>query len=241
MSAIGKALGVKDEIFILINSIDILLSGIYFVFLITISRRMLGLFLPKTISTKETPYGNGDATFSALPLKTKFKNIMAAIGLSALILCIAAGISIAATGSLSAPLVILVLTTLGIGASFIPRIRKMEGNYQTAHYLLLIFALSIGVLADFSKLMASGSSVFIYCTVVMSGAILLHYIMAAIFRIDTDTVIITSTAAIFGPAFIGPVANSLRNRQIIVAGISTGMLGYAIGNYLGMAIAWMLQ
>ena len=241
MSAIGKALDVKDEIFILINSIDILLSGIYFIFLITISRKALSLFLPITPPDKSVITEHQDTNFSALPLKVKSKNIMGSIGLSALILAIAAGISIVVTGSLSAPLVILVLTTLGIGASFIPRIRKMEGSYQTAHYLLLVFALSIGVLADFSKLIASSSSVFIYCAAVMVSTVLLHYIMAAFVRIDVDTVIITSTAAIFGPAFIGPVANSLHNRQVIVAGISTGMLGYAIGNYLGLAVAWLLQ
>lgn len=241
MSAIGKALGVKDEVFILINSIDIMLSGFYFLFLITISRRVLGCFLPKTTAQTDQIFKGEEISFSALPLRVKFKNILTSTGLSALILAIAAGISFMITGTLSAPLVILVLTTLGIGASFIPSVNKLEGSYQTAHYLLLIFALSIGVLADFSTMLAGGSLVFLYCTFVMSGAILLHYIMAAFFRIDTDTVIITSVAAIFGPAFIGPVANSLHNRQIIVAGISTGMLGYAIGNYLGIAIAWLLQ
>lgn len=241
MSAIGKALNVKDETFILINSIDILLSGIYFVFLITIARKTLGFFLPKAAVQNTSTSSTPETAFSALPLKVKFRNILESLGLAFLILAIAAGISLAITGTLSAPLVILVLTTLGILASFIPRIRNIEGSYQTAHYLLLVFALSIGVLADFSKLLASSSEVFSYCTVVMVSAILLHYLMATILRLDVDTVIITSTAAIFGPAFIGPVANSLRNRQIIVAGIATGMLGYAIGNYLGLAIAWILQ
>lgn len=241
MSAIGKALGVKDEVFILMNSIDILLSGVYFIFLITCARKLLWLFLPGTTSNKEETNISEETPFNALPLKTKFKNVLISLGLSALILGVAAGISLMISGSLSAPLVILIMTTLGIGASFIPRIRRMEGSYQTAHYFLLIFALSIGVLADFSKIMTNSPPVFIYCAAVMTGAVFLHYIMAAILRIDTDTVIITSTAAIFGPAFVGPVANSLQNRQIIVAGISTGMLGYAIGNYLGLGIAWLLQ
>lgn len=242
MSAIGKALAVKDEIFILINSVDILLSGVYFIFLITIGQRALQLFLPKTKTEKRPETGSEeDDTFLKLPLQTQFKNVGSSLLLSLSILAIAAAISFAATGALAAPLVILVLTTLGLGASFIPRIRNMEGTYQTAHYLLLVFALSIGFLADFSQLIAASSAVFLYCTLVMVSSVLLHYLMAALLRIDADTVLITSTAAIFGPAFIGPVANSIRNRQIIVAGITTGMLGYAIGNYLGLAIAYLLQ
>ncbi len=72
-------------------------------------------------------------------------------------------------------------------------------------------------------------------------SIILHIILGAIFRIDTDTLIITSTAGIFGPAFIGPVANGIRNKQVIVPGITMGLLGYAIGNYLGLAVAWLLK
>ncbi len=242
MSAIGKALEVKDEIFILINSADILLSGVYFIFLITIGQRSLQLFLPKTKKVKKSEMDTeADDAFQKLPLQTQFKNIGSSLLLSLGILAIAAAISFAATGSLAAPLVILILTTLGLGASFVPRIRKMEGTYQTAHYLLLVFALSIGFLADFSQLLAASSTVFLYCTLVMVSAVLLHYLMAALLRIDTDTVLITSTAAIFGPAFIGPVANSIGNRQLIVAGITTGMLGYAVGNYLGLAIAYLLR
>ena len=53
--------------------------------------------------------------------------------------------------------------------------------------------------------------------------------------------IITSTAAIYGPAFIGPVANAIKNRDMIVPGITMGLLGYAIGNYIGIGIAMLLR
>lgn len=241
MSAIGKALAVDEELFILVNSADILLSGVYFIFLITIGQRSLQLFLPKTVLATGPDEQESEAAFGRLPLPTKFKNIIKTLGLTFLILLTAAGISWFFTGGLSAPLVILVLTSLGLAASFIPAISRMEGSYQTAHYLLLIFALSIGVLADFSKLISASPAVFLYAAFVMSAAVALHYLLAAFLRIDTDMVMITSTAAIFGPAFVGPVAGSIHNRQIIVAGITTGMLGYAVGNYLGLAIAYLLR
>lgn len=241
MSAIGKALAVEEEMFILVNSADILLSGVYFVFLITIGQRSLQLFLPKTVLSASPAEQQEESAFSRLSLQTQLKNIAKTLGLALLILIIAAGISWAFTGGLSAPLVILVLTSLGLAASFIPAISRMEGSYQTAHYLLLIFALSIGVLADFSRLISASSTVFLYAAFVMGSAVALHYLMAALLRIDTDMVMVTSTAAIFGPAFVGPVAGSIHNRQIIVAGITTGMLGYVVGNYLGLAMAYLLR
>jgi uncharacterized membrane protein len=66
-------------------------------------------------------------------------------------------------------------------------------------------------------------------------------VLAAIFRIDTDTVLITSTAAVFGPAFVPTVAAALKNRAIIVSGLTTGVVGYAIGNYAGIALAYLLK
>lgn len=96
-------------------------------------------------------------------------------------------------------------------------------------------------MADLNELVNKSSTLFFYCTYVMFGAILLHFIFAAFFRIDRDTVIITSAAAIYGPAFIGPIANSIKNKEIIVAGITMGLIGYAIGNYLGIGIAMLLK
>ena len=75
----------------------------------------------------------------------------------------------------------------------------------------------------------------------MFTSIILHFILASIFRIDRDTVIITSTAAIYGPAFIGPVANAIKNKEVIVTGITMGLLGYAIGNYIGIGIGMLLR
>ena len=46
MSAIGLALGVKEEIFLLLNSADIFFCAFYFIFLITVAKIFLGFFLP---------------------------------------------------------------------------------------------------------------------------------------------------------------------------------------------------
>jgi uncharacterized membrane protein len=53
--------------------------------------------------------------------------------------------------------------------------------------------------------------------------------------------LITSTAAICSPPFVGMVGIALRNRRIIAAGITSGIIGYAIGNYLGVAVSYLLS
>jgi uncharacterized membrane protein len=60
-------------------------------------------------------------------------------------------------------------------------------------------------------------------------------------QIDADTALITSTAGIYGPAFIAPVAGAMKNKEVMLPGLITGILGYAVGNYLGIAVAFVLH
>ena len=139
------------------------------------------------------------------------------------------------------PIVILGITSLGIAASFHKKIRRLPHSYSTANYLLLVFALAMGSLANFDELRTASSELFFFCGIVVFGSVFLQYLFACIFKIDRDTAIIASTASIFGPAFIGPVANALGNKDIIAVGIALGLIGYAIGNYLGIGISYLLN
>lgn len=241
MSAIGIALETPEEIFVILNSSDIVLGSIYFIFLITFGRKILGLFLPKFKEENNVEIDFDPKLLDQISRKKFIVNIIVALLMGIVILGFAVWISILIKGDIAGPWVILILTTLGIGVSFIKNIRSMKGSYETAYYLLLVFALAIGMLADIQALIYQSSSLFIYCALVMTGAIVVHYILAAFFKIDRDTVIITSTAAIYGPAFVGPVANAIHNKKVIVSGITMGLLGYAIGNYLGIGVAMLLQ
>jgi len=137
--------------------------------------------------------------------------------------------------------VILTVTTLGIAASFMKKIRNLKGTFESGEYLMFIFCITVASLANFSDIFNAGTFLLSYVAFVMVGALLIHFSLAAIFRIDADTVIITSTAGIFGAPFIAPIANILKNREILVAGLTTSLIGYALGNYLGIAVHDLLK
>ena len=241
MSAIGMAFDTPQEVYVLLNSSDVVLGSIYFIFLITFGRRLLGLFLPEYKSEFKKQSGLKVDSKNKISKRQLTVNIIVVLLLGIVILGLAASISIFVRGDIDELWVILVLTTMGIGLSFIKKIQKMKGSYETAFYLLLIFSLSIGAMADINELLSKSSDLFQYTSFVMFTSIIIHYILASFFRIDRDTVIITSTAAIYGPAFIGPVANAIKNKEVIVTGIAMGLLGYAIGNYIGIGVAMLLR
>ncbi|MCB0594747.1 MAG: DUF819 family protein, partial [Phaeodactylibacter sp.] len=137
--------------------------------------------------------------------------------------------------------IMLLLTTLSIAASFAPRVRRLENTFETGEYFLLMFCVALGMLADFSEILAQGPDIIAFSVFAFLGTVLLHLLGAALFRIDRDTVLFTSVAALYGPAFIGQVASITGNRQLIFSGIAAGLLGYAIGNYLGIGLAYALR
>lgn len=181
-----------------------------------------------------------------------FKAFMSRVGLVTIsIICVAISMGIclllpsrygntglAKLGEYTA-LIMLLVTSFGILISFIKKIRNAPGSYSSGQYFLLMFSVGMGLCFDFSAV--SGSLIILgMLLIIQFGTVLLHIIMAKIGKIDYHTMMITSTAGVFGPAFIIPVANVLHNDEIILPGILCGILGYALGNYLGIGIGELL-
>ena len=189
MSAIGLGLDVNKEIFVLLNSADIALSSIYFLFLITFAKKFLSLFLPEfnpvIKSEKETEISEKPESLSFS--RRSIMAISISIGTAVLILGTGVGISFLIFNRMQPAIIILIITTLGIAASFIKPIHNLVGTYKTAEYLLLIFAVSIGSLANFSELAQQSSSIFYFAGFVLISSISLHFLLALVTRIDTDT------------------------------------------------------
>ncbi len=235
--AIGLGSGVSQETLVLTNTSDVILGGAYYLFLITGAKWLFGKFLPPFKSTgiivSEKDIFNGEGRSGAV-------GTAVAVGLSVAITAVSVGISMLVTGKMDVVMIMLLVTTFGIAASFVKKIRRLKGTYGMGEYAILIFSLAMGLSIDIGKLATSSPSIFIYTAFVLAVAIIIHLIFAAIFRIDTDTMIITNTAGIYGPAFVGPVASALKNREVIISGLTSGLVGYAVGNYLGFFIIWLL-
>ncbi len=245
MSAIGWALDVQEETFLLLNVVDMLMGAVWFLFLLTLARPLLGRILPPFVAPEGADDGTPAAESSGDAAIWKDPRAVTQAGLG-LLLSIAllgamVGLSMVLMGKIHEAVVIIGISTGAIAASFVGHIRELKGTYELGGYLILVFCVAIGTQAEVGQLLDAGLPYFLYVGVVMFGAIALHLLLCVAFRIDVDTTITTSTAAIYGPAFIGPLARALDNRHMVVSGITAGLAGIAIGNYLGLALAYLLK
>ncbi len=244
LAAIGTALGISNETFIILNACDLMLSALYLVLLLSVAQKVALKFLPSFVPRAAD---DRDETFhyqrlqQMTPKRKIGLSLLSAFGISLGIVLASIGFALAVTGELSAPTVILGVTTLSIGASFIKKVRFLPRTYEFGEYFLLVFCMGIGSISNFTEMLQASPNVLLYVTCVFVGTLALHFLLSWIFRIDADTTLITSVAGIFGPAFIGPVASVLKNKDIVVSGLTTGLVGYAIANYLGLGMAQLFR
>tara|TARA_B100000315_G_scaffold258691_1_gene311719 strand:+ start:10572 stop:11720 length:1149 start_codon:yes stop_codon:yes gene_type:complete len=247
MAALKTALDVDENIFILTHTFDTILSGIYLLFLISIGQRVFSIFLyPFRSSKRQGSSLKGEAEedmelYKGLLKKENMLPLAAACILSILILAISFGVSSFFREEQEMLVLILCITSFGIFMSLIPRVNRIKYSFQLGMYLILVFCLTVASMTDFSAIFNISPALFSYVLLVIGGTLLLQIVFSKIAGIDADTAIITSTALIFSPPFVPVVANAIRNREVILSGFTIGILGYAIGNYLGISMALLLK
>ena len=242
LNAIALALEVPSETIVLVNTAEIVYSGIYFLLMITILKPFLNLFLRKYQHTGVIiEESNGLEKTKKHTLLKKLKYAGTGILLSLAIIVLSYEIIMYFYDEINIAGVLLLVTTLSISLAQNKYVKKLPLKFETADFLLLIFSFGIGLQVDFANLFSKGLEIYLLTGMVFASTLLIHFILAYLTKTDTDTLMISSTAAIFGPAFIGPVAIAIKNRELIFYGITLGLLGYILGNYLGISVAWIFQ
>ena len=84
------------------------------------------------------------------------------------------------------------------------------------------------------------TNIFLFMTIVTVGAIFMHVLLSAIFRVDSDTTMACGVSLICSPPFVPVVAGLLKNKAIVGPGIAVGLFGYAVGTYIGFLMAKFL-
>lgn len=250
LAALKTMLGVSNEAYILLNSYDMLVSFFYLTFLLTIGIKLFRKFLPfkpdalehgsfaKMI--KKNQENEGD--YSQLFTKDGMKDAGKILGVTLLICAIAGGVSLAVPQSAFMVTFILLLTTLGLACSFIKPIHNLKHSYNIGMYFIYIFCIVVASMADLSNLELTGSlNLLAYLLFAVFGSLFIQVILSRIFRIDADTMIVASVAFINSPPFVPMMAAAMKNKRVLVTGLTLGIIGYAVGNYLGFLISELLE
>lgn len=243
------ALGVDPNLFVMTSTYDMIVGAITIIFFITVGPRLFRAILPPFRHNGEVA-GTDEAIeetesfedFSGMFRKGRLLPLAKALGLALLIFVLSFGISLLLPKISQMVVVILSITTLAVIASLINWINKIEKTFQLGMYFILVFSFAVASMADLGIIFSIGFlGLFGYISYAYFGSLLLHLLLSKIFRVNADDFLITTTAFVFSPPFVPVVAGALKNKDVIITGITVGIIGYIIGNYLGVGLGYLLK
>lgn len=248
LASLQAMLSVPEETYVLLNSYDMIISFAYLVFLLSIGFRLFRRWLPNETAASCTPSADcrtedsGADPYRGLFSKAGLKEFGVQLGIALVIIAVSGGVGLLAGEGAFMTVFILVLTTLSIAASFLKCLKGRKYGYDVGMYSIYVFSIVVASMADFRSLdLVGGLNSLGYLTLVVFGSLLLQFLLAKLFRIDSDTMVISSVAFICSPPFVPMMAGAMRNRRIIAAGLAIGVFGYAAGNYLGFLMSRLLS
>jgi uncharacterized membrane protein len=169
-----------------------------------------------------------------------FPKTLLGLLLSVGILIIAAGLSLLITGKLNELVIILTITTLAIAASFNSKIRNLPRTFELGMFFILMFSVIVASQFNVTLFVSNALNIFLLVLSITLIAFCLHLLLCRIFKIPGDLFVVGIMGLICSPPFIPPIVAAMGNRKVLISGIAIGLVGYAVGNYIGVGIFYLL-
>lgn len=250
-AALQAIFRINSETYILINSYDIIISFAYFVFLfsfgIKLFRRAYGEKHINTLSQEDKAEIEQQIElaqqnpYRKILTREGAKQIGKMLLVTLVVVGVSAGVALLVPEGWFMVVFILLLTTLGVACSFVKPVRALDMSYDVGMYLIYIFSITIASMADFSSLdLAGGINQFAFMTLAVFVSLLLHAVMCRLMKVDADSMVISSVAFINSPPFVPMASAAMGNKRALVTGLGAGIVGYALGNHIGVLMAKLL-
>ena len=254
MAAVSKMLGVDGQQYALLNTYDMMVSFTYLVFIMAFGIRWARKLLP----VKTLDVGSNDADevraqierdrqknpYAGIWSKEGLIEILKLLGVTLVVVGLSAGVAAGQSKLIPGTFMmrfILSATTFSIAASFIKPIRRIKYSYEVGMYLIYIFSIVVASMANVRAMDFSGALFIVGFLLFMEVVSLtLQLLSARLFKVDADTAVIASVTYINSPPFVPMIAASMNNKRVLAPGLAIGVIGYAVGNYLGVLICNIL-
>ena len=255
VASLKMALQPSAETFLLVNSFEIVITFVLLAFLLfggyKLVRRWLPYAQPSVVVTAAPDNPQETAVvrravaragkvedYRFMFRRPMLKGWLCALGLAVLIAAVTVAFSFLFPVDYRVVAIVLGITTLSIAASFSERVRRLPKSFELGMYFILVFSVVIASDFNVNHLGTVADKLFYFIATVLGLSIALHFLLAKLCRVEADTFTISMTALIFSPPFVPTVAGAMKNRDCMLTGIVVGLLGYALGNYLG--IGWYM-
>ena len=245
-TALGNALQVDKTVISIVLAFEMVITTPYIFFLLGGGYKIFRKILPYNDIThkgrmdEDEVETNDVENYRGMFEKKNFWGMMKGLGLSFVFLAIGAGLAMLITGTLNELVVILTITTLAIIASFFKKVRELPKTFELGMFFILIFSVIVASMFDINSV--RGESLYIggFVGWIMLMSVTLHLILCRIAKVSGDLFCVSQVGLLCSPPFVPPVAGAMKNKKVLISGIVIGLIGYAVGTYMGTLVAIVL-
>jgi uncharacterized membrane protein len=170
------------------------------------------------------------------------------LGLAGLLAALALAFALTAAGGYLAELAgfpqydILAITALAlaVGTALPGLVARLSGYTEAGTVLMFLFLATVGASADLWQLLGMAPVLFVFCLIIVAVHLVALLLFGYLFRFDLAELMMGSAVCIGGPSSAAALASAKGWRDLMMPGILAGSAGYAIGSFIGTAIAaWL--
>lgn len=251
-AALQAIFKVEEQSYIVMCSYDIIISFLYLIFLVAVGykifRRLYGERGTKVLTDSEKEDLDRQLAeakrnpYAGLWSLDGMKELGKIVGFTAIVVGLSAASTLPFRDEWFMVIFILVLSTLGVVASFLRPVQRLGRSFDIGMYLIYIFSIAMASMADFSDLkLADGLNQIMYLTITVFGSLALHALFCRLMRVDADSMTVSSVSFINSPPFVPMMVAVLKNKSTLIVGLGAGIVGYALGNHFGVLMASLLE
>ena len=86
-----------------------------------------------------------------------------------------------------------------------------------------------------------GTTLLLFVLFGMLTSVILHILFCRFSKVSGDLFTVAHIGLLCSPPFIPPIVGAMGNKKVLISGIVIGLVGYAVGTYLGIGVAYLLQ
>ena len=251
-AALQAIFKVEEQSYIVMCSYDIIISFLYLIFLVAagykIFRRLYGERDTKVLTDSEKEELDRQLAeakrnpYAGLWSRDGMRELGKIVGFTAIVVGLSAASTLPFRDEWFMVIFILVLSTLGVVASFLRPVQRLGRSFDIGMYLIYIFSIAMASMADFSDLkLADGLNQIMFLTITVFGSLALHALFCRLMRVDADSMTVSSVSFINSPPFVPMMVAVLKNKSTLIVGLGAGIVGYALGNHFGVLMASLLE
>lgn len=250
-AAVGSALDTSGELFAAGIAADVTMTAIWMATCLTVPVLFAARNGSRDSSTVSTPEESGGSESSSDDAAAPSLHRMLYSSVGAIALHDLAFMTTLVLGTLwlsdwlgarFAPMPsVLFLTTIALLLAQVPAVRALKGAGVIGNYLVLIFLASNGAMSVLANIVVIGPPIvyFAALTVGVHGVVIFG--VGRLVGLDIRTLAVASQAAVGGPASAMALATARGYTDKLLPGVAVGLLGYAAGNYLGLAVSALMR